>query len=609
MAEVVGLVASVVTLGEVAAKLSKLKTFWKSIQNVPQSIQNQLEELEALNAIITELEAEQDVVQNTPSGTLSLRYCKNAAKELEDLMQTLERNVKSNRRLRRSMTARIPERTASIFFDRRNEPTRNTASNTKGSPFRARENVEQDSSSSLLERQTLEWVPGSLFGGVRTSRSSHSIQNQDGLGEKVQITKVRFRLPWWLSQTVWDMLACRSTHGMTWKISSWNIRPWGSPIFRAALYGDFEKIVELISDGEASLYDCDEDGQTLLHYAVEAANFELGVKLLLLNRSILTRASNIGWPTPLICINSEFPLEALSLEYFKTILGWEDFTDYCTQLNTTEESFELGYWIWIVPGFLALLENETPQSFIDLPLDIQFYSFEWMHINTDVLNYVLSKNRTTIEGLKATLNNPRLQSLSDFISTFICRQIEWSERFPALKKSTSWQELAKDMLSDTSINSLTKPCEELIMPGVPPYSDVMTWRVMTPLTNSARSVMARLTGRHGGALGPRCTKQYEKILIRVVRLFLESASEAAIDLEEYGRRESELLVPYDSYYRNWPDFITTPSTPYLVSIKYGPRPEDWDFTWDLLVEEFAGEFWEMLENQPLHIPGAWVDDG
>ncbi|KFG86363.1 hypothetical protein MANI_000165 [Metarhizium anisopliae] len=648
MAEVVGLVASVVTLGEVAAKLSKLKTFWKSIQNVPQSIQNQLEELEALNATITELEAEQDVVQNTPSGALSLRYCKNAAKELEDLMQKLERNVKSNRRLRRSvtkvkfvldqdsvsnaqkqlyhafqllqfaltlhtrtMTARIPERTASIFFDRWNETTRNTASNTKASPLRARETVEQDSSSSLLERQTLQWVPSSLFGGVRTSRSCHSIQNQDGLGEKVQITKVRFRFPWWLSQTVWDLLACRSTHGMTWKISSWNIRPRDSPIFEAALYGDFEKIVKLISDGEASLYDRDEEERTLLHYAVEASNFELGVKLLLLNRSILTRASNDGWPTPCLSLDSEFPVEALSLEYFKTILGWEDFTDYCTQLNTTEESFELGYWIWIVPGFLTLIKNETPQSFIDLPLDIQFYSFGWMYINTDVLNYVVSKNRTTIQRLKATLDNPMLQCLCDFISAFICRQIEWGGTFPGLKKSSTWQELAKDMLSDTSINSLTKLCEELIMPGVPPYSDVMTWRVMTPLTNSARSVMARLIGSHWGAQGPRCAKQYEKILIRVVRLFLGSASEAGIDLEEYGRRESELLVPYVSYYRGWKDFTTTPTNPnpYLVSIKYGPRPEDWDFTWDLLVEEFAGEFWEMLENQPLHIPGAWVDDG
>lgn len=52
---------------------------------------------------------------------------------------------------------------------------------------------------------------------------------------------------------------------MTWKISSWNIRPRDSPIFEAALYGDFEKIVKLISDGEASLYDRDEEERTLLH--------------------------------------------------------------------------------------------------------------------------------------------------------------------------------------------------------------------------------------------------------------------------------------------------------------------------------------------------------
>ena len=111
------------------------------------------------------------------------------------------------------------------------------------------------------------------------------------------------------------------------------------------------------------------------------------------------------------------------------------------------------------------------------------------------------------------------------------------------------------------------------------------------------------------ALSSRRTKQYGKILTICVRLFLESASEAGIDLEEYGRRESELLVPYVSYYRGRKISPQPQVNRYLVSIKDGPRPEDWDFTWDLLVEEFAGEFWEMLENQPLHIPGAWVDDG
>lgn len=294
----------------------------------------------------------------------------------------------------------------------------------------------------------------------------------------------------------------------------------------------------------------------------------------------------------------------MSLEYFKTILGWGDFIDYCTQLDITAHSYQLGCWIWSIPGFLALIENERHQRFIDLPLDIQFHFFNWFYVNTDVLNYVLSENRTTIESLKATLDSPWLQSLRDFIFAFICRQIEWSGTFPALKKSTSWQELAKDMLSDTSINHLTELCEE------PTWPCLLTWTCdMTPLTETVTRMMAWLNFTYGGTPSSRMTKKHEKILIIAVRFLLEVISEAGIDLEEYGRRESELLVPYVPYYRSWTDFTTTPSNPYLVSIKYGPRPEDWDFTWDLLVEEFAGEFWEMLENQPLHIPGAWVDDG
>ncbi|EFZ01527.1 hypothetical protein MAA_02756 [Metarhizium robertsii ARSEF 23] len=90
MAEVVGLVASVVTLGERTTKVVKLKSLWDKVRNVPEDIQSQLDELEALNILITEVEAEaaaeQDALRDTPAGALSLRYCKKAAKELEDVI-------------------------------------------------------------------------------------------------------------------------------------------------------------------------------------------------------------------------------------------------------------------------------------------------------------------------------------------------------------------------------------------------------------------------------------------------------------------------------------------------------------------------------------------
>lgn len=106
MAEVVGLVASVVTLGELTTKVVKLKSLWDKVRNVPEDIQSQLDELETLNILITEVEAEaaaeQDALRDTPAGALGLRYCKKAAKELEDVIQNLQRNIKSPARLRRT---------------------------------------------------------------------------------------------------------------------------------------------------------------------------------------------------------------------------------------------------------------------------------------------------------------------------------------------------------------------------------------------------------------------------------------------------------------------------------------------------------------------------
>ncbi|RYP07837.1 hypothetical protein DL765_008990 [Monosporascus sp. GIB2] len=39
--------------------------------------------------------------------------------------------------------------------------------------------------------------------------------------------------------------------------------------------------------------------------------------------------------------------------------------------------------------------------------------------------------------------------------------------------------------------------------------------------------------------------------------------------------------------------------------KYGPEPEDWDVYWSEPTDEFAGDFWELVENPPLQVPGAW----
>ncbi|RYP55718.1 hypothetical protein DL771_012459 [Monosporascus sp. 5C6A] len=93
---------------------------------------------------------------------------------------------------------------------------------------------------------------------------------------------------------------------------------------------------------------------------------------------------------------------------------------------------------------------------------------------------------------------------------------------------------------------------------------------------------------------------------------------AGIDVTRYGRCEMELLrdaaltrdfVPCRIYHQKYPWKAPDPvwrGVPIrLMGYKYGPEPEDWDVYWSEPTDEFAGDFWGLVENPPLQVPGAW----
>lgn len=105
MADAVGLVASVITLSEVTNKIIVLRDLWRQFKNVPHSIQNQLDQLEALNAVMAKVEAQ--AKSNTDlgigTGVLGVRHCKQAALELDKVIQELQRRIQSTKLLQRTM--------------------------------------------------------------------------------------------------------------------------------------------------------------------------------------------------------------------------------------------------------------------------------------------------------------------------------------------------------------------------------------------------------------------------------------------------------------------------------------------------------------------------
>lgn len=105
-------------------------------------------------------------------------------------------------------------------------------------------------------------------------------------------------------------------------------------------------------------------------------------------------------------------------------------------------------------------------------------------------------------------------------------------------------------------------------------------------------------------------------------MWLEDVRCAGVDLHEYGRQELSLFSqsswkhrrvspePYKCFDwkpEGWPNGENFDSGPYLATFTYGKDPEDWKLVWDFWVEEFAGEFFEMIEEQGYRVPGAWID--
>ncbi|KAK7955656.1 uncharacterized protein PG986_004878 [Apiospora aurea] len=93
--------------------------------------------------------------------------------------------------------------------------------------------------------------------------------------------------------------------------------------------------------------------------------------------------------------------------------------------------------------------------------------------------------------------------------------------------------------------------------------------------------------------------------------------EAGVDVEEYGRREWDILK--DTNPKSYISFTAGPrwrkdhelpfkaNELYLYGFKYGPNVEDWDILCNEPTDRFAGEFWDLVEDRPLDIPGAWYD--
>lgn len=109
-------------------------------------------------------------------------------------------------------------------------------------------------------------------------------------------------------------------------------------------------------------------------------------------------------------------------------------------------------------------------------------------------------------------------------------------------------------------------------------------------------------------------------LDNTMNIWISTLYDYGVDLKEYGLQENLTWVNLEESIqaeRRYTEYTATGTRPYdslyyrgrtrLLGFKYGPLPEDWKLWYNEPTDEFAGDFWLMVERKVEVMPGTWIE--
>ena len=205
---------------------------------------------------------------------------------------------------------------------------------------------------------------------------------------------------------------------------------------------------------------------------------------------------------------------------------------------------------------------------------------------------------------------------------------EWTSDFEGLllgfKRSSDCSIFHSVIKIATSIRFLTSlPC---------PEADVSFWlnwfELITEIISKI-SVPAKVQQfdihtmlRYSVVRGGDTIGLYNDFLHIPLRYCIKALQKGGANLVRYGQFQNNIIRQYSLDDKSSPRCFFSPGYPwfsgksrpnqdsfpvYLIAYEFGPEPSDWDIYWSEPTDVFAGDFWNLIENPPLQIPGAWED--
>ncbi|EFQ30831.1 hypothetical protein CGRA01v4_12894 [Colletotrichum graminicola] len=440
------------------------------------------------------------------------------------------------------------------------------------------------------------------------------------------------QMPW--SQRVREL---RWT-GWQYCFHTYNIRPRSSPAFKAAEKGDLAELMKLFKTGQATPFDRNELGRSLLYLAAKEDRLEVCQALIqqgvpaddereLHGRNpidaIVTSRNNFTSPTAADATHQALITLFRTAAYGASTLTVERLFAYVAEYSAGDD-------------FIRVYQTQFLRDYHGLPLRdraeaVRLASF----VAHDPRTY-RSLLSIDMEITRGDVEESERQGFSLLHSAAIAvgkRMADELQYDPRAFRARSYTEYWSDLIVDTvraapEVNSLCHV--ETVVPWG--WFFVPVWR-STPLVSLLGGALCRLS--------PEVRlSEWESIFQAVLKQWLGDLQSAGVDLLQYGRQEAlvqkftcpEVKGAFDSdainasrrVVRNelqeaskdsWMmnvDRTFDKSDRYwnpirIIALDYGPEVDDWRVRWLVESEAFAGEFWRVVEAPRVAMPGSWVD--
>ncbi|KAI0377506.1 hypothetical protein F5Y04DRAFT_291741 [Hypomontagnella monticulosa] len=650
MAEMLGVAASGIAVAQITIQVGstvlKLKKLWEEIKDVPDDIADLMDQIDCLEPVVWEAENSLNqgdlpsLVWDSLASKPATNYCRKALRNLTAMIDELNAQISSARGGRRKLIAAkvLLKKDSLKKLEKRLENAVRMLTLAQFSYLFALTRVQPDiiiqkfAALAIMDSQSqLRSTSGSEAETGEPIVSNHPLTNPDNstmvalshrpyrpaltkasmFGRVIvqSYTKgyaILLQAPTWLSQRSWELYSNKAYGSWQWNIRTYSTVPRVSKVIKIAKKGSPEDLQQLCDAGLASLYDRDLEGRGLLYFAVWNANFRM-VRFLF-NIGFRFGAANFPLQPLSVYINryfEQFPENKFSDPIVaKTFLALQADEDKDVQELTSE--CRCWYGISSMDRYDALLPYQCPRHLstsFESRLEAAAYALS-LSGDLEVVRRIIGPEWDT-HPQNIYPNNTKNLILP--VATAFCRHTYSNIIDRRTDQNSTESCLASDMF-ELLVGAIRRT------PGIQP-ADIL----------SVRETLIHVAYPYGRTTAEQLTlslcwyfwSESQEGILRFpfdfslfLKPWVEALEAAGVDLVTYGQLEHDLLVksgpPNEMEWPFW-FWMCEARFFYLVGFEFGPTPEDWVFYWNEPSDGFAGDFWNLIEDPPLHMPGSWVD--